>query len=197
MSKEDSRLKEYRRKRDMSSTPEPFHQEAERSGHPVFVIQKHHARNLHYDFRLEDEGVLKSWAVPKGPSTNPSEKRLAIATEDHPLTYASFEGIIPEGNYGAGTVLVWDQGTYENTTEEKGTPIRLSEGVDQGRITFHLQGQKLTGGYALIRTGQSQGKHWLLVKMTDRHADAERDPVDTEPKSVLTGRTLEEIQDQA
>jgi DNA ligase D-like protein (predicted 3'-phosphoesterase) len=160
------------------------------------VIQKHDARSLHYDFRLEVEGVLKSWAVPKGPSTDPRDRRLAMSTEDHPLEYASFEGLIPEGEYGAGTVLVWDRGTYRNLRGEKedeNKRISLSESIQNGQLEVWLEGQKLRGGYALIRTGEGKEERWLLIKMKDEEADARRNPTVTEPQSVLSGYTVEEI----
>jgi len=163
---------------------------------PIFVIQKHDARTLHYDFRLEVDGVLKSWAVPKGPSTNPRERRLAVAVEDHPLDYADFEGRIPDGEYGAGAVLVWDRGTYRNLRAEDDKPVSMSEALAEGRIAVRLEGKKLRGGYALIRTGKSDDARWLLIKMNDEAADATYDPVSSEPESVLTGRTLEEIAQQ-
>ena len=189
-------LKEYMEKRDFSRTPEPEGRESEEvdSGRePIFVIQKHNASNLHYDFRLEVDGTLKSWAVPKGPSTDPSEKRLAMPTEDHPLEYAEFEGVIPEDEYGGGTVLVWDAGPYRNLkTNDEGDPVSLSEQISDGHLTVWLQGEKLTGGYALTRTGEER---WILVKMDDEEADARRNPVSTEPSSVLTGRSLEEVEE--
>jgi DNA ligase D-like protein (predicted 3'-phosphoesterase) len=160
------------------------------------VIQKHDARNLHFDFRLEVGDVLKSWAVPKGPSTNPSDKRLAVPTEDHPLEYADFEGVIPEGEYGAGAVLVWDTGWYRNLMAEKKEPLSMEEALDRGHVEVWLEGQKLRGGYALVRTrggGSGADRRWLLVKMKDEGADARRNPVSTEPDSVPSGRSLEEI----
>jgi DNA ligase D-like protein (predicted 3'-phosphoesterase) len=188
-------LKTYREKRDFRRTQEPAGGGKGSSGRPIFVIQKHDARNLHYDFRLEVDGVLKSWAVPKGPSTDPSVKRLAMPTEDHPLEYADFEGVIPEGEYGGGTVMVWDTGPYRNLRAEKEEEDGLSmeESVDDGKIEVWLQGEKLRGGYALIRTGKGDDARWLLIKMNDDEADARRNPISTEPKSVLSGRTLEEI----
>jgi DNA ligase D-like protein (predicted 3'-phosphoesterase) len=162
------------------------------------VIQKHDATNLHYDFRLEVDGVLKSWAVPKGPSTDPRVKRLAIPTEDHPLEYADFEGAIPEDEYGGGTVLVWDKGPYRNLKkDDDGNEVPMAESVDKGHLTVWLEGKKLTGGYALIRTGRGDDRRWLLVKMKDDEADARRNPVSTEPRSVLSGRTLDEIRKEA
>jgi DNA ligase D-like protein (predicted 3'-phosphoesterase) len=191
-------LKEYLDKRDFRRTPEP--REGKSKGKkegPIFVIQKHDASNLHYDFRLEVDGVLKSWAVPKGPSTDPSEKRMAVPTEDHPLAYAEFEGLIPEGEYGAGTVLVWDAGIYRNLREDDdGNEIEMSEGLDDGHLTIWLEGEKISGGYALTRMSGGGDGRWLLVKMKDEKADARRNPVSTEPKSVLSGRTLEEIHDE-
>ena len=161
---------------------------------PIFVIQKHKATALHYDFRIEMDGVLKSWAVPKGPSTDPKVKRLALPTEDHPIEYAGFEGVIPEG-YGAGTVMVWDTGTYENLQAKKDADVRLTmrQAYDKGRIEIGLNGKKLKGGYALIRTGGMGDRKWLLIKERDEYADKPADPVQTEPDSALTGRSLEEI----
>ena len=192
------RLGEYKKKREFSKTPEPKAAAGKKGGRPVFVIQKHDASNLHYDFRLEVDGVLKSWAVPKGPSTDPRERRLAVPTEDHPLEYADFEGVIPEGEYGAGAVLVWDEGHYRNLKEDDdGKEVPLEKALDDGHVTVWLEGKKLRGGYALIRTGKSDDKRWLLVKMKDDEADARRNPVNTEPESVLSGRTLDDIRDEA
>src|SRR5512136_1138631 len=146
-------LKSYRAKRDFGITSEPFPRVAGKirdSKNTIFVVQKHYSRRLHYDFRLEVDGVLKSWAIPKGPSTDPKEKRLAVPTEDHPLAYAGFEGVIPEG-YGAGTVLVWDTGPFLNLTEKKGVAIPLAEAVAHGHVKVWLEGRKLKGGYALTR----------------------------------------------
>ncbi|MBB3184883.1 DNA ligase D-like protein (predicted 3'-phosphoesterase) [Halomonas fontilapidosi] len=184
-------LKRYREKRDLHRTPEP--DEGGREGQrPRFVIQQHDASTLHYDVRLEVDGVLKSWAVPKGPSTDPRDKRLAIPTEDHPLAYADFEGVIPKGEYGAGTVLIWDRGDYRNLKEGDDRPS-IAEQLKEGHATVWLEGEKLRGGYALIRTHLEQGEGWLLVKMEDEAADARRNPTSTEPESVVSGRTLEEI----
>jgi DNA ligase D-like protein (predicted 3'-phosphoesterase) len=143
------------------------------------------------------EGVLKSWAVPKGPSTDPRVKRLAMPTEDHPMEYADFEGVIPEGEYGAGTVLLWDKGRYTNLREKKeGDKTSMEESLKDGKIEIYLKGKKLKGGYALIRTEKGKGERWLLVKMKDKKADARRNPVNTEKKSVLSGRTLKEIKNE-
>jgi len=197
MTKQDS-LDAYFAKRDFRRTGEPQGGEQAPSGQPIFVIQKHDASSLHYDFRLEVDGVLKSWAVPKGPSTNPSEKRLAVPTEDHPLEYADFEGVIAEGEYGAGTVLVWDAGPYRNLRAEKEDDgaASMEESLKQGKVEVWLEGEKLRGGYALVRTGKGDDARWILIKMRDDEADARRNPTSTEPKSVLSGRTLEEIAEQ-
>ncbi len=127
---------------------------------PIFVIHEHHARHLHYDFRLEMDGVLKSWAIPKGPSSNPSEKRLAIMVEDHSLDYGSFEGVIPEGHYGAGKVIIWDTGTYK----------LLNGNINEGKIEFFLSGRKLKGAFVIFRL-KGKVKEWLLVKKKDEFAD--------------------------
>jgi DNA ligase D-like protein (predicted 3'-phosphoesterase) len=188
-------IERYRSKRDFRKTDEPSGDDGGRSGDRRFVIQKHDASTLHYDFRVEADGVLKSWAVPKGPSTDPREKRLAVRTEDHPVAYADFEGVIPEGEYGAGTVLVWDAGTYENLRHgDDGNEISISDSIRQGQIEVRLDGDKLEGGYALVhaKTGGDE-ENWLLVKMDDDGADARRNPVSTEPDSVLSGRSLEQI----
>jgi DNA ligase D-like protein (predicted 3'-phosphoesterase) len=188
-----SSLKKYRKKRNFGSTPEPSGAQASRGREPRFVAQKHNATKLHYDFRLEAGGVLKSWAIPKGPSTDPRQKRLAKQTEDHPLDYADFEGVIPEKEYGGGAVLVWDRGTYRNTTDHDGKRIPIKKALDGGHATFVLKGKKLTGGYALTRTGKAASGRWLLVKMKDGAADARRNPVSTQPESVLTKRTLKQV----
>jgi DNA ligase D-like protein (predicted 3'-phosphoesterase) len=156
---------------------------------PTFVIQKHAARSLHYDFRLEVDGVLKSWAVPKGPSTDPRERRLAMEVEDHSLEYAGFEGVIEEGTYGAGAVIVWDTGTYENLLEDRS----MAEALEQGHARVWLHGKKLRGGYTLRRTSGGEKPKWLLMKRRDEEADARRNPVSSEPRSVLSGRTIEQV----
>lgn len=186
-------LKDYQEKRDFGRTPEPAGGREPGSQTPIFVIQKHAARNLHYDFRLEVDGVLKSWAIPKGPSTDPRDKRLAVPTEDHPLEYAGFEGVIPAGEYGGGTVLVWDTGSYRNLTEKKGAAIPMGEAVAHGHVKVWLEGRKLKGGYALTRFKTGKDESWLLIKAGDAEADPGRNPVADEPGSVLTGRTIEEI----
>lgn len=189
----DDPLKAYREKRDFERTPEPSGGEVRRRPGPAFVIQKHRASTLHYDFRIEVDGVLKSWAVPKGPSTNPRDKRLAIPTEDHPLDYADFEGTIPEGEYGGGTVMVWDIGSYRNLKTEDGREVPMAETIARGHVTVALEGSKLKGGYALIRTGKSDNARWLLVKMDDEAAEPGLDVVAALPHSALTGRGLDEI----
>jgi DNA ligase D-like protein (predicted 3'-phosphoesterase) len=150
---------------------------------------------MHFDLRLEVKGVLKSWAVPKGPSTDPSDKRLAVQTEDHPLTYADFEGVIPDDEYGGGTVLVWDAGPYKNIThDDDGNEIPMPDALDNGTVEVWIEGQKVRGGYALVHSKMGgDEKNWLLVKMDDEGADARRNPVNTEPCSVLSGKTLSEI----
>lgn len=156
---------------------------------PAFVIQKHAATSLHYDFRLEVDGVLKSWAVPRGPSTDPRDKRLAMEVEDHPLEYGDFEGVIGEGSYGAGQVIVWDSGTYENLLEDQS----MAEALERGHARVWLHGEKVRGGYTLRRTSAGDKPKWLLMKRRDEEADARRNPVSTEPRSVLSGRTIEEV----
>lgn len=191
----EDHLKAYSKKRDFSQTPEPSDDLPEHgtADGPVFVVQKHDASRLHYDFRLEVDGVLKSWAVPKGPSINPSEKRLAMPTEDHPMGYAIFEGVIPKGQYGAGPVIVWDLGTFRNITEKHGEPVPAARAIEDGHISLYLAGQKLQGGFSLIQMKHSKDKGWLLVKMDDDGADPTRDIVAEEPRSVLSGRTIEEV----
>jgi DNA ligase D-like protein (predicted 3'-phosphoesterase) len=154
---------------------------------PRFVIQQHAATSLHYDFRLEAGGTLKSWAVPKGPSTDPRDKRLAMRVEDHPLSYADFEGVIGPG-YGAGEVIVWDEGEYRNLGERP-----LEDELEDGHASFWLEGHKLEGGWSLRRISGGEKERWLLVKKRDEKADARRNPVSTQPESVKSGRTIEEL----
>src|SRR5262245_2012034 len=180
-------LKTYREKRRFNRTPEPSGDVVAATGGHSFVIQMHAARRLHYDFRLELDGVLLSWAVPRGPSLKPGERRLAARTEDHPLEHADFEGIIPEGEYGGGTVVVWDRGTWEPDSDPH-------DGLKQGRLTFRLDGEKLHGRWHLVRTrGDGKGEPWLLFKSRDEAASDTVDIVAARPESVLTGRTLEEV----
>jgi DNA ligase D-like protein (predicted 3'-phosphoesterase) len=155
---------------------------------PAFVIQKHAATSLHYDFRLEVDGAMRSWAVPKGPSTDPKERRLAMAVEDHPMSWNEFEGVIGAG-YGAGTVIVWDQGEYRNTGDEP-----MAQALKDGYARFFLEGHKLRGEWSLRRmSGAGKEKSWLLSKRRDEHADPGRDPVRDEPASVVSGLTIEEV----
>jgi DNA ligase D-like protein (predicted 3'-phosphoesterase) len=194
MMKKGEKLKEYIGKRDFSKTSEPKAGSEKSSKKPIFVIQQHDASHMHFDFRLEVDGVLASWAVPKGPSTSPQDKRLAVRTEDHPLAYADFEGSIPEGEYGAGVVIVWDTGEFENASQKDGKEISLEKALAEGIVKVKLHGKKLKGGYALIHTKmRGDEKNWLLVKEKDEDADARRNPVATEPESVLSGKTIEEM----
>ncbi|ASK35725.1 DNA polymerase ligase N-terminal domain-containing protein [Alloalcanivorax mobilis] len=183
----DDRLSRYRDKRTLTSSHEPAagHERGAR-----FVVQKHDASRLHYDFRLAVAGVLKSWAVPKGPSTDPREKRLAVQVEDHPLDYADFEGTIPAGHYGAGTVMVWDHGGYRNLRADNDSPRDMEQSHQEGLIEIWLDGEKIRGGYALKRFREGDKPQWLLIKMSDDQADARRRPTHTENRSVLSGKTL-------
>lgn len=184
------RLREYKRKRDFKATPEPAGAVRASKGKLVFVVQKHNATRLHYDFRLEAGGVLASWAVPKGPSLDPGEKRLAMHVEDHPFEYRTFEGIIPEGHYGAGQVIVWDEGTYELT--EGDDPAKE---IKKGKISFILHGHKLKGEFTLVKIRARGGEHgepWLLIKDKDRYVDPKWS-VDDHPKSVKSRKTIEGI----
>jgi DNA ligase D-like protein (predicted 3'-phosphoesterase) len=184
-------LSEYRRKRRSGRSPEPRgrrgRKRRENDG-PCFVIQHHAARSDHYDLRLEIDGVLASWAIPRGPSTNPRDRRMAKRTEDHPLEYATFEGVIPQGEYGAGGVIVWDRGTYVRETQRG-----MGEGLARGHLSFRLQGEKLSGGFSLTRIRAGHDETWLLIKRKDDEADPRRKPLQTQPESVLSGRTLDEL----
>jgi DNA ligase D-like protein (predicted 3'-phosphoesterase) len=182
-------LKEYRSKRKSGRSREPRAGRRRRSRKdPHFVIQHHAASTDHYDFRLEIDGVLASWAIPKGPSTNPKDKRMAQRTEDHPMDYEDFEGVIPEGEYGAGRVIVWDHGTYTNNSDHN-----MTESLKRGHLSFSLDGEKLHGGYALTRIRKAKDEAWLLVKRKDEDADRRRNPLRSQPESVLSGRTLDEL----
>ncbi|HZW09257.1 MAG TPA: DNA ligase D [Phycisphaerales bacterium] len=192
-------LERYSKKRDFSRTPEPRGGGKKKPAGRIFVVQKHDASRLHYDFRLQVDGALASWAVPKGPSLDPTQKRLAVHVEDHPLGYADFEGVIPAGEYGGGTVLVWDKGTW--TPEEK-DPARA---IQRGKLSFQLHGTKLHGGWTLTRlrarsddNGEDQGDNWLLIKHDDEEAIPGGGSVILEelPDSVKTGRSLEEISEE-
>ena len=190
-------LEKYREKRDFSRTPEPG-PERRRSQETAlsFVIQKHSATRLHYDLRLEFDGVLKSWAVPKGPSLNPEDKRLAMLVEDHPLDYASFEGIIPKGEYGAGQVIVWDRGTYwpdeddESPKDRADAEEQMRRGLEKGKVSVFLRGSKLKGSWALVKIARGKNE-WLLIKHKDEFAES-RD-VTAEDRSVISGLTIEDL----
>jgi DNA ligase D-like protein (predicted 3'-phosphoesterase) len=194
-------LKEYERKRDFSRTGEPRGargakaRKAPRRKHPRFSIQKHSATSLHYDLRLEVDGVLASWAVPKGPSLDPRDKRLAMRTEDHPLDYLEWEGVIPKGEYGAGPMIVWDRGVFQNISESRGgQPMELAEAIGKGDVKIFMLGEKIKGAYALVRTGPAGDREkWLLIKKRDEGADARRRPTSSQPESVLSGRTIEDL----
>jgi DNA ligase D-like protein (predicted 3'-phosphoesterase) len=163
-------LKAYREKRDFSVTAEPAGDKPRRSGRPIFVIQRHDASTLHYDFRLEVDGVLKSWAVPKGPPEKSGQRHLAVPTEDHPIAYADFEGVIPKGQYGAGTVEIWDSGTYRNLRAEIDgmEPVAMSDSLDEGKVEVFLDGRRLKGNYALIRMeGDEDEERWIMLRMKD------------------------------
>jgi len=195
-------LDEYKRKRRFEETPEPPPKVAKKAGNR-FVVQKHDATRLHYDFRLEMEGVLKSWAVPKGPSLDPADKRLAMLVEDHPVSYFDFEGNIPENNYGAGTVIVWDVGTWQplspvpaNGKYVPGTEAEAAAMLAKGDLKFRLNGKRLKGDFALIkmrgRRSGSKGNEWLMIKKHDDHAMEGYD-IEAFDDSVLSGRNLEQV----
>src|ERR1700733_3234676 len=190
-------LKEYNKKRVFDKTPEP------RGGKPAkdalhFVVQKHDATRLHYDFRLEMNGVLKSWAIPKGPSLNPEDRRLAMMVEDHPYDYKDFEGIIPEGNYGAGTVIVWDEGTYETLEPQKSKKEEeksLLAQLKSGSLKFRLFGKKLKGEFALVHIKNNNGggeNAWLLIKHRDYFASTT--DITKKAKSVLSDKSIAQME---
>lgn len=160
-----------------------------RGAEPRFVIQQHAATTLHYDFRLEVDGVLRSWAVPKGPSTDPRQKRLAVQVPDHALAYGDFEGTIAPGSYGAGAVIVWDAGTYRNLDPER----PMADALHAGHASVWLEGEKLRGGWTLQRTRGGEQPRWLLIKRRDEGADARRNPQSTQPESVRSGRTVRDL----
>jgi bifunctional non-homologous end joining protein LigD len=179
-------LDKYQAKRDFDKTPEPKGKAPKAAG-SAYIIQKHAASHLHYDFRLELDGVLKSWAIPKGPSFNPSNKHLAVEVEDHPLEYAKFEGNIPQGEYGGGTVMLWDEGTWEPIKDPR-------EGYKKGLLKFKLHGKKLKGSWSLLRFKQeAKRNNWLLIKMEDEYANSVPDSELLSSNSVKTNRSLDEI----
>lgn len=186
-------LKKYIQKRDFSKTTEPHATKIKKSSvknKRNFVVQKHAARQLHYDFRLEIDGVLKSWAVPKGPSVDPTIKRLAVHVEDHPLEYGSFEGIIPKGQYGGGTVMVWDRGEWVETNQ-------LEKGYEKGHLSFYLKGQKLRGAWDLIQM-KNDPQNWLLIKAKDEFSYSEKkNPITNLDTSVISGDSMDEIEKKA
>jgi len=185
-----TRLAAYKAKRDFAKTPEPKPKPARKSGNS-FVIQKHAARRTHFDFRLEHDGALKSWAVTRGPSLDPSQKRLAVMTEDHPLEYGKFEGVIPKGEYGGGPVMIWDEGTWEPI----GDP---DEGLAKGDLKFRLHGKRLKGDFVLVRMKprkEDRGRqNWLLIKKRDDYAGDGLEPTEDYDTSVKSGRTMDQIE---
>jgi bifunctional non-homologous end joining protein LigD len=193
--REQQLLEEYRRKRDFSKTAEPEGGGARDAKELQFVIQKHAARNMHYDLRLEHDGVMKSWAVPKGPSLDPSVKRLAMEVEDHPIEYNEFEGTIPRGEYGGGTVMLWDRGTYSYGGTDPDPVEGLRRGYEKGDFKFVLNGKRLKGSWALVRMrgGRPGKQQWLLIKHKDEYAVPGSDVTADQQTSVATGRTMEEI----
>jgi bifunctional non-homologous end joining protein LigD len=191
-------LEKYRKKRNLKRSGEPAPRKVAGKGPLTFVVQKHHARQLHYDFRLELDGVLKSWSVPKGPSLDPTARHLAVMVEDHPLDYAGFEGVIPQGEYGGGEVMVWDRGTYSPDEggelffeDRAAAEEKMREGIEAGKLSITLRGKKLKGSWALVKM-QKRQKDWLLIKHRDEYAESDFDILQ-EDRSVLSGRTIEEI----
>lgn len=196
--KRASSLSTYNRKRDFKQTPEPRGTPRARRGALRYIIQKHDASRLHFDLRLELDGVMKSWAVPKGPSLDPTVKRLAMQVEDHPIDYNSFEGIIPEGEYGGGTVMLWDTGTYEPIASDDDPEDVLRAAYKKGDFKFRLRGKRLKGEYVLVRTNWSKSKKsWLLIKHRDRYATSEVDPVEKYQRSVVSRRSMTGIASHA
>src|SRR5262245_53723926 len=184
----------YKKKRSFNETPEPKGKKKSSGRTLKFVVQKHDATSLHYDFRLEMEGVLKSWAVPKGPSLNPQDKRLAMMVEDHPYDYRTFEGIIPKGNYGAGTVIVWDEGTYQALEQgtKKEQEKSLLQQLKKGSLKFRMHGNKLKGEFALVKLKNGEANAWLLIKHRDEYATEE--DITKKDKSVVSKKTIEQIE---
>lgn len=185
-------LAKYRKKRNFDATPEPYGRVTKHKQKLLYLIQKHAASHLHYDFRLELDGTLKSWAIPKGPSLDPSVKRLAVQVEDHPLEYGHFEGIIPQGQYGGGTVMLWDTGEWECLEED------ANKAYQAGALTFILKGKKLKGEWKLVQI-KNDAKNWLLIKAKDRYikSSTEYDITAEKPNSALTRRSMRSIEEQA
>jgi DNA ligase D-like protein (predicted 3'-phosphoesterase) len=191
-------LRDYEKKRNTRKSGEPSSRgggSRRKRDAPVFVVQRHDATNLHFDFRLEIDGALVSWAVPKGPSLDPRDKRLAVHVEDHPLDYVDFEGRIEDG-YGEGTVVVWDTGTFDNLTEKDDEPVDASAALENGHLKIELHGEKLTGAFALTHTQMGgDEQNWMLVKVDDEGADRRRRPTSTQNESVLSGKTNEDFEE--
>ncbi|MFD5480930.1 DNA polymerase ligase N-terminal domain-containing protein [Streptomyces hawaiiensis] len=199
---ERDRLRDYRGKRDFGRTGEPRGRGASARDEPRFVVQIHDASTMHFDFRLQVDDVLKSWSIPKGPSADPKDKRLAVPTEDHPLEYEEFEGVIPRGEYGGGTVIVWDHGTYEPLSHDReGRPVDFAESLEHGHATFRLNGSKVHGEYALTRfrgDGSGDGEEaWLLVKRAGGTTRTHGAPDPRRARSVTSGRTLAQVASDA
>lgn len=188
----DTKLETYNKKRNFKSTPEPQGKSTPNKDELRFVVQLHQATQLHYDFRIELNGVLKSWAIPKGPPTETKQKHLAMMTEDHPFDYKDFEGVIPEGNYGAGTVMIWDEGTYHIPTSENKEVSEqvLNEELERGNVKLYLDGKKLKGEFALVRFKRAGENAWLMIKHNDEFANK---MIANKNFSVRSGKTLEEI----
>ena len=185
----------YNKKRNFNITPEPTGKAKSSASKLSFVVQRHKASRLHYDFRLEMDGVLKSWAVPKGPSLNPKDKRLAMMVEDHPYDYKDFTGIIPEGNYGAGIVEIWDSGTYSDldNSDKKTAEKKLKAGLESGNLKVRLFGKKLKGEFALVKLKASEDNSWLLIKHNDEYAvQGEYNSEDDTPENSLINKWLRE-----
>ncbi|MEV8596067.1 DNA polymerase ligase N-terminal domain-containing protein [Streptomyces sp. NPDC052012] len=192
------RLRDYRGKRDFARTAEPRGRSASPGPEPRFVVQIHDARTMHFDFRLQVDDVLRSWSVPKGPPADPKDKRLAVPTEDHPLEYEEFEGVIPHGEYGGGTVIVWDHGTYVPLSHDRrGRPVDFAESLERGHATFRLKGSKLRGEYALTRFrggGDGSGEEaWLLVRASSGRSGGRGAPDPRRARSARSGRTLAQV----
>jgi DNA ligase D-like protein (predicted 3'-phosphoesterase) len=186
-------IKTYRRKRDFTKTPEPRGRALRPGKRLRFVVQQH-ARTMHFDFRMEVNGALKSWAVPKGPSMNPRVKRLAIPTEDHPLEYARFEGVIPQQAIRGGRSYLWDRGVYRNLTRDSSGAARSpARAIGDGHLVFDLKGQKLKGRFVLQRVGRGGDRRWFLIKAREENPPRRREPVTTQPRSIVSGLTMREI----